>query len=558
MKTLYSSYLPLMGVALLGFSACIEETFPEDDFATTEQVSASPSAIKASALGLPAAMAQGYYVYESQVHETDMAYPQYMIAQTELLGDMYPEGSNSGYDWYRNYNTFDRDFGENSYFAYLPWFTAYKLIKTNNDILGAVDFASPDVSDEIKYYGAVASACRAFNYYLLTVFYQPVENIYTDCSKVKDLTVPKVTEKTTREEAKTNPRLTRAEMKEFILSDLDRADSVYNALGAAKVKELNLGKTVPSLAVIYGLKAKTYMWFEDYANAATYAQKAIDASGASPVTAAQWEDPTTGFVSANQAWMWYLHYDAENMGNLCNFIGWISGEADWGYSSLTCPAIDKSLYDKIGKNDFRHTTFLNPAKYDYYNYKTSRDEAFINDAPDYLSLKFRCLSGDWQTYTVGGAVDVPVMRVEEMQLLAIEAKAMASKDFATGVAELTNWVQTYRDPEYMTKASDERSFEIAVLDQLRIEFWGEGNAFPTAKRIKPDVIQNYEGTNAPANIFKVNCKGIKPNWNFVIPVKETQSNQTLHDTNNPDPSGSATIPTASRPTPVGEFAPGKY
>lgn len=553
MKTL--SYLSLMGVALLGLNACIEETFPEDNFATTEQVASSPSAIKASALGMPSAMAQGYFVYEEQVHETDMSYPQFMIAFTELMGDMYPEGSNSGYDWYRNYNTFDRTFGADSYFSYLPWFTCYKLIKTNNDILSAVDVSDPELSDEIKYYGALAHTCRAFNYYLLTVMFQPVENIYTDCSKVLDLTVPKVTEKTTREEAKQNPRLTRAEMKEFLLSDLDKADSTFNAIGASNIKAMNLGKTLPSLAVIYGMKAKVCMWFEDYANAATWAQKAVDeavANGASPVTAAQWDDPNTGFAQANQAWLWYCHYDAENMGNLCNFTGWMSGEADWGYSSLTFPSIDKSLYDKIGADDFRHTTFLNPAKYGYYNYKTCRDEAYINDAPDYLSLKFRCLSGDWQTYTVGGVVDVPIMRVEELMLLAIEAKAMASKDFGTGVAELQAWVNTYRDPNYVTRANDERSFELAMLDQLRIEFWGEGNAFPSAKRIKPDVIQNYEGTNAPADIFKFNCKGIKPNWNFVIPVKETQSNQILEMTNNPDPS--PCVPVASRPTPIGEFA----
>lgn len=550
----YTSYLSLMGVALLGFSACIEETFPEDSFATTEQVASSSSAIKASALGLPAAMSAGYFVYEEQVHETDMSYPQYMIAMTELLGDMYPEGSNSGYDWYRNYNTFDRSFGTDTYFAYLPWFSGYKLIKSCNDILSAVDVDDPETSDEMRYYGSVAHATRAFYYYILTVLYQPVDNIYTDCSKVLDLTVPKVTELTSRDEAKQNPRLTRAEMKEFILSDLDAAERAFQAIGAEGFKQYNLGRTVPSLAVVYGLKAKVNMWFEDYAAAAECAQKALAEAGpaATPVTAAQWEDPATGFCQANQAWLWYIHYDSENMGNLCNFTGWMSGEADWGYSSLTFPSIDKSLYDKIGRNDFRHTTFLNPAKYDYHQYRTSRDEAFIEGAPDYLALKFRCLSGDWETYTVGGAVDVPVMRIEELMLLAIEAKAMDSKDFATGAAELQAWVNTWRDPDYLTRANDERSFELAMLDQLRIEFWGEGNAFPTAKRIKPDVIQNYDGTNAPADIFKINCKGIKPNWNFVIPISETQSNQILAETNNPDPS--AAVPNASRPTPVGEFA----
>jgi len=553
MKT-YKFYLPLMAAALVSLSGCIDETFPEDDYATTEQVSSSPSAIKASALGLPAAMAQGYYVYESQVHETDMAFPQYMIAQTEMLGDMYPGGSNSGYDWYRTYNTFNRTVGSDSYFAYLPWFTGYKFIKANNDIISAVDVEDEATSVEMKYYGAVAHACRAFNYYMLTVFYQPVENIYTDCSEVKNLTVVKVTETTTRDEAKANPRMTLEEDYDFIMSDLQKAINVYTSIPADQLRKLSLGNTVPSLAVVYGIAAKVNMWFEKYDKAYEYATKALETAGAdfTPTTAAQWEDPTTGFCKATQAWMWYIHYDAENMGNLCNFTGWMSGEADWGYSSLTMPMIDASLYNKIGKNDFRHTTFLNPDKYEFYQYKTSRDADFINGAPAYLALKFRCLNGDWQTYTIGGAVDVPVMRIEEIQLLQIEAKALKSGDYATGAAELQAWVNTYRDADYKCKATEERPFEIAMLDQLRIEFWGEGNAFQRAKKIKPDVVQNYEGTNAPADMFKINCKGIKPNWNFVIPNSELQSNQTLEKTNNPDPSGC--VPDASRPTPIGTFA----
>jgi hypothetical protein len=303
---------------------------------------------------------------------------------------------------------------------------------------------------------------------------------------------------------------------------------------------------------VYGLKAKTYLWFEDYANAAKYARLAIDKSGASPVTEAQWDDPKTGFCKANQAWMWYASYDPENMGNLCNFTGWMSGEADWGYSSLTYPSIDKSLYDKIQKSDFRHRTFVNPDKFDYYDYKTCRDSAFILDRPAYLSLKFRCVDGDWKSFNIGGACDVPIMRVEEMYLIEAEAVA-ASKSVAEGVKLLNDFITTYRDPNYTFKTSDLRTLQLEVLTQMRIEFWGEGNAFPTAKRLKPDVIQNYEGTNAPANIYKINCKGIKPNWNLVIPIDETEVNDTLKVTNNPDPTKAVVGPVE-----IGTFAPGNF
>jgi hypothetical protein len=545
MKTLNKIFTVMALSAVFSLTSCIEETFPEGGTATAEQVGASAAALEGSLNGIPAQMSLGYYVYEDQVHETDMAYPLFMIAQTELLGDMYPLGSNSGYDWYRNYNTFAANVGETSYFAYLPWFTLYRFVKACNDVISVVDIESESTSKEIKGMAGAAYAMRAFDYYMLMVCFEPVENIYTDISKVKGLTVPIVSEKTTNEEAKSNPRVTHEEMVKFILSDLDKAEAL---LADWSPKDRHL----PNLAVAYGIRAKVLLWDEQYAEAAKYARMAIDASKASPVTAAQWEDPTSGFCVANQAWMWYISYDAENMRNLANFTGWMSGEADWSYSSLTRPSMDKSLFDKMSKSDIRKTTFLHPDKYNYYEYKTVRDRQYIEDAPACLGLKFRCKGGDWENYATGGASDCPIMRVEEMMLIEAEAKAAAG-DLAGGVQLLNNFMQNYRDPNYNCKAtSNLRDFQLEVLTQMRIEFWGEGNAFPSAKRLKPGVMQNYEGTNAPANIFKINCEGIKPNWNFVIPISELNNNKALQGWNNPDPSQKVT-----GPSPVGQYSPAK-
>jgi tetratricopeptide (TPR) repeat protein len=534
-------YLLAMATLALTWAGCIEETFPEGSTATSEQIGASATALEASLNGIPSQMSKGYLVYDEQVHETDMAYPQFMIAQTELLGDMYPLGSNSGYDWYRNYNTFNGNVGETSYFAYLPWFTLYKFIKSANDIIGAVDITDESLSPSIKGVAGVAYACRAFDYYLLTVFFEPAANKYTDCSKVLGLTVPFVTEETTGEIAKNNPRASHDDMIAFILSDLDKAEQCLADYTPSS-------RLFPSLAVAYGLKAKVYLWNEQYDKAAEYARKAIDTFGGTPVTAAQWEDPTTGFCVANQAWMWYINYAAESMRNLANFTGWMSNEADWSYSSLARPGIDRSLYDKIADTDFRKHTFLDPKKYDYYNYKTSRDKEFINDAPAYLAIKFRCKSGDWETYSIGGAVDVPVMRVEEMYFIEAEAVGV-SQGVGAGVAKLNDFMKTYRQPNYNCTLTDLRAFQLEVLTQMRIEFWGEGNAFPSAKRLKPGVMQNYEGTNAPADIFKINCEGIKPIWNLVIPISEVQANVALEGNNNPDPTAKVT-----GPTPIGTYA----
>lgn len=547
MKNIKKIYCIMAVAATVSFTSCIDETFPESEVATESQM--SNAGLESAVNGLSSQYAQGYLVYGDQVHETDMGYPQLMIAQTEMLGDMYPLGSNSGYDWYRTYNTMSSSMNENSYFSYLPWRTLYMFVKGANDAIKTYKAIAEPKTSDINF-AAQAYGYRAYNYYMLMVLFEPVANKYTDCSKVLGLTVPIVTDETTEQQANNNPRATREEMIEFIMSDLNTAEELFKQTGYTSKTH-----TAPDMAVIKGLKAKVYLWNEQYDKAYECANEAIklaEANGAKMMTQTELTSATSAFTAATSGWMWYTHYSAENMGNLCNFVGWMSGEADWGYSSLTCPAIDKSLYDKMGINDYRRKQFLDPDR-KRGDYETCRDEDWLADKPDHLALKFRCAGGDYETYSVGGATDVPIMRLEEMYLIRAEAAGM-SISAAEGVALLESWVKTYRDPAYKCKASTEREMQIAVLDQMRIEFWGEGNAFPSAKRIKPGVMQYYTGTNAPASIFYINAEGIKPNWTLVIPIYETESNKALIDFNNPDPTAAISGADAILDT----YAPGKF
>ena len=533
--------------AVLSLTSYIDETFPESSTVTEDQM--SNAGLSSAIAGLSSQYVQGYLVYGEQEHETDMAYPQFMIAQTEMMGDMYALGSNTGYDWYRTYNTMDRDMSGTSYFSWLPWRTLYMFVKGANDAIKTFK-SMPEPTDENKNYAAMAYAYRAYDYYMLTILFEPVANKYTDCSKVLGLTVPIITEETTEEEAANNPRATHDKMMEFILSDLDAAEKIFTETDY-KGKD----RTAPSLAVVYGLKAKTYMWDQKYDKALEYAEKAIktaEANGAAMMTKQELTSPTSAFATATSGWLWYSHYSAENMGNLCNYTGWISGEADWGYSSLTCPGIDKSLYDKMGINDYRRKWFLDPAR-KRGDYETCRDEDWLASMPDYLSIKFRCAQGDYKTYSIGGAVDVPIMRLEELYLIQAEATGL-TKGYEEGARLLKLWVNSYRDAAYKCRATNIRELQLAVLDQMRIEFWGEGNAFPSAKRIKPGVMQYYKGTNAPAVNYNINAEGIKPNWNLCIPDFETQVNSILIEQNNPDP----TLSVDGSKCKEGVYAEGKY
>ncbi len=522
-------------------TGCIEETFPEGGTATAEQVGASATALAASVNGIPSKMVQGYMVYEGQqVHETDLAYPGLMLDQCNLLGDLL--AADYGYNWWWSYAA-SMQMGPSTYYSYLPWFTCYQFIKSANDIISVVDINDESLNDEMRGYAGIAYANRAFDYYLLMVLYEPMDNIYTDCSKVMGLTVPIVTETTTNDIAKNNPRVTRQEMVDFILSDLDKAESCFANFTPTS-------KTFPSLPVVYGLKAKVYLWNEQYAEAADYARRAIDACGGQPMTEDEWLNPTTGFNTATSGWMWYLHPSPDNMGNLANYTGHIASEATWGYSDLYSPMIISSLYDEIAYTDFRKQAFLDPDR-TLFNYQSVRGQEWLDGKPDYLSLKFRCAGGETGDFTTGASVDIPIMRVEEMYLIEAEAIG-ASQGVAAGVAKLNSFMQGYRQPDYNFQTSDLRTFQLEVLKQMRIEFWGEGNAFPTAKRLKPDVIQNYEGTNYVDDHLKINTRGGRPNWTLVIPQFEVDANVALQGMNNPDPSSAISV----RPTPIGEFAAG--
>lgn len=516
-------------VLALSLSGCIKETFPQGGSATKEQIGESASALDAAMSGIPAQLSQGYLVYGEQVTEIDMAYPALMIIYSQQLGDIFPLGD-SGYDWYRGFDT-QQGLGENSSRAYVPWRTMYMFIKSANDIIAAVSsIESP--SDVQKGYLGMAYAYRAWAYWHLWNMYIPVKNDYTTIGdEIMGLTVPIVTEKTLESDGKNNPRATEQVMYDFIMSDLQLAeDGLTNYTPNTKL--------YPNLAVIYGLKARAYLSKLDYANAAIYARKAIDVSGRSPLTQDQWEDPNAGFCDAasQNSWMWYIAYSAEAMGNLCNFTGWVSNEADWGYATLTFYGINRWLYDRMNDTDFRKHSFVDPKKYDYYNYKTCRNQEFIESLPDYSSIKFRCKGGVYNDYATGGATDVPLMRIEEMYL--IEAEAIGVSNLADGKNLLQSFMQTYRDPSYTVPVNitNVDLFQEEVLFQKRIEFWGEGLAFFDAKRLRAGSYQSYEGTNAPGDVFKLNAKGIKPGWIFMIPRNEVNNNVALEGLNNPDPS----------------------
>lgn len=521
-------------VCSMALTGCIKETFPTDS-ATSGQVSDSPTAVEAIVNAIPVNMTYPYSVYgRTNNYGFDFGYPGMMCATDAATGDVICSSGDegSGYDWFTYWQS-GILIGPTQTVCRFPWNCYYTFIKSSNDVVGLL--AGVELSDAQKSYLGFAKAYRAQLYLDLARLYDPLDNKYTDVSGVKGLTVPIVDENTTEDMARNNPRVTREAMFEFILRDLDDAEALL-------ANYTSSSKTNPSLAVVYGIKARAYLWLggfdsSKYADAATYARKAIDASKCTIMTEAEWLNPKTGFNKANNSWMWYLPQSTEGIANLVNFAAWRSSEATWGYGGkYVFEGVTSNFYNEISDTDWRKRAFVGPdAKYADYSDITNLTAAQFANLPAYANLKFHPAEGETATYSVGNVTDIPMMRVEEMYL--IEAEAAGKANLSEGKRLLNEFVRT-RNASYDCSAiSSFEAFQKAVILQKRIEFWGEGIVLFDYKRLRLGLNRGYNGSNFSNNQI-YNCEEIAPWWNLCIPRTEIQNNRGIpQELNNPDPSG---------------------
>lgn len=535
MKNIIKTLLVTVASTAL-LSGCIKETFPLEGAATSEQLAQSAAGMAASVDGLVAQTYQPYYFYGSSNQlEFDISYAGLLITYARMTNDMVNNSATIGYDWWTGYcGSYGYVMNSDNSRQTVPFMTLYKIIKTANDIIGPLAPLDELNADQKGYLGT-AYVYRALMYHDLYNMYLPAQNKYTDCSKVEGLTAPIIVSSAEEETEYKTARAPKEAMSAFVLADLDKAEALLEGYVPASGR-------YPGIPVVYGLKARMYLAMEDYANAATYARKAIDASGKTPLTETQWHDPTKAFcdASANNSWMWYYNISGNNMGNLCNPTGFLAGESDWGYNSLTQMAISSWLYDRMNRTDFRKRSFLDPDRETYpASYYEWADETNylgaypFEEQPDYKSFKIRCKEGNWEDYAVGGAIDWPMMRVEEMYLIEAEAVGMSQGESA-GVALLESFMKDYRDPQYSYAAASAtfsqgfvKNFQEEVLYQKRVEFWGEGVGFFDAKRIRPGMKTWYAGSNVIHDTMKYDVEEVSPFWNFVIPTSELENNDYI-------------------------------
>lgn len=525
-------------------TGCITEAIPENGTLTSGQL--EEYSVEMLLNGLPADMmaseTAGYY--SAYGDQTDFGLPSIHLRTDYMLEDIVSLGI-PNYNQF-NYYVADLSMGADYQYCAYFWDAYYSWIKETNEIISRIDPATDDQQE--REWLAQAYTYRAMFYLDMARLYIPKENNYEPVyANIRNLTVPIVTENTTEEIAQSNPRASREDMYEFILSDLKNAVDFFG--GSSQT-----GYTRPTLAAAYGLYARAYLeigtdlqeanesgYQEAFENAISYADLAITTSGKTPLTQAEWEDPINGFNNgaSNNAWIWGLPLSASSTTNIMNFVSHMSSEATWAYGCRVLPGASRTFYQAIDDADFRKHSWLDPNS-SYYDYKLcgteEQQENFRSYSRPYTNIKFRPASGEVTNYTVGSCADHPLMRVEEMYFIKMEATAKRDGNITNAVPLLESFLNTYRytDGSYVCEASNLSQFLTEMLFQKRVEFWGEGILMFDYKRLNSGFKRT--GSNFVAD-FAYDITGRSPQWNIVIPRSELQANSGVTDYNNPDPSG---------------------
>lgn len=555
MKKIFSA-IAITALSTMALTSCIEETFPQNGAPSLEQVSNAPGAFDAMVQNLTSNLS-GKRTYNSRAY--DYGYPSFFQMRDVEGQDIVPIGNCPYLVWYSNVQYMASGYAITQY----PWTSYYKWITDCNLVLkngGAINYAEAQTDKKVGV--GIAYAVRAMLY--LDVVRMYAQKPYAVDPKA--LTTIKADETRTIDQARNMERMNWEESFDFILKDLDAAEKHLTGY-------TRQDNTTPDLSVVYGLKARTYLEMQNWAKAEEYAKKAQE--GYTMMSQEEYLSHANGFNSPNSSWMLSTKFVStdpaikDNDGD-DSWGSVIIPEAGWegGYHSkfggILC--IDRHLFTSIPESDFRKLCWVdfkindmeeeaqlkaleayssieaNPAATDQYAKKSGPQRildavASAQAKVGGYSMKFRGVAGLHNTKYDFWCVSVPLMRVEEMKLIEIEAAGM--QDEARGKQLLEAFAKT-RDPQYQYGTHNDAYYNNSTSDfqnevwwQRRVELWGEGFATFDIKRLNKGIIRSYEGTNHTKGQRWNTPEGL-PNW-MVWAFVGTESNNNSTMTKNPDP-----------------------
>lgn len=553
---------PLTAATLaLSLNSCMDEVKPVS-YLTPQQIAGASNAEDALLGGIVAFVIDRNTWGSSDYYLNDWGYPCQMFFRDVTTADI-PIATTAAYNYWSSVES-GTDLRYPSYYTYNYY---YHFIKSCNNLIGVIN---PETAQESSlHHLGCALTFRALCYLDLARLFEyqntGISALDSKAETAKGLTVSIVTEKSTEEELRNNPRLPFYTMYRFILKDLNAAAKDLEGYKPAN-------GNYPSQQVAYGLLAR--FWLElgtrfdktpadlqtqlahendadgfsalgitsandCFKKASEYARLAE--KGYTPMTQEEWTNPQTGFNTATNAWMLYTSISTKEQEGqfFCSLMGTVNSESSWAMPQYgqSYREIGSALYDKIGEKDWRKLSWIAPedaGKAPAEKYRAAADAKTFAMFPAYTNLKYR--SRNISDLVEGMKCDMPMMRVEEMYFIDAEATAH-TEGVAAGAKILENFMNSYRytDGSYKCTASDISSFTKELMVQKRIEFWGEGIVYFDFKRLKMPVVRTENSNYAELFQHDSNAGYVSPAMNYYIPEYAKNQNQAL--VMNPDCTG---------------------
>lgn len=531
MKIMKYIKLLSMAFAALLVSSCMDQldTYPEGGTITQDQkdeISAhDPSKLDADLQGMYSSFTNAFNTFgrDANIH-FDYSYPAIMMILENCGADMVSEVT--GYNWFSSSVNYTAKV-YNSEEIELMWNCLYSTILAANAVIKSVDAETEDVSS--MFYLGQAKAMRAFCYFQLAQIFQ-----YTYQGNEEKPCVPIITETS---EGSEHPRKTVKDVYTLIMDDLNAAVPMLQAAAAEQLTRVD--KAHIDYNVACGIRARVNLVMGNYKDAYNDAQSALG-STYRPYSKEDVSVPAFNDASAS-SWIWGLIYTSDSYAVQTGIVNWPSHLCSMSRNSYTCQGvhrmINSNLWAEIPESDVRKGWWVNE---DLSSPLT--DNLTVDGTPVSKSFKFtpytnvKFGSNENDPAATENAQDYPMMRAEEMYLIMAEARAM-SGDAMGGAEELTNFVNDYRDPDYVCNATTAEDVREAVWQQRRIELWGEGFYYFDIVRLKKTIDRSNSNFETSVQ-FVIGPND--PNMIFRLPQSEIESNTGIDEDDNNE---SAPLPT---------------
>lgn len=417
-----------------------------------------------------------------------------------------------------------------SSYDYYPWYYYYKLIGNANQII--VNFDDENLENiegtiaEKQFIKAQALTYRAYCFFMLSQLY---------CNRWDDSNNGATSGLVLRTDTSTGewPLSTLAQVYERVYGDLDEAIRLFTE---SKLDRASGHFWEPNLYVAYAIYARAALTKQDWANAASYANK-VRTSGKFALMSK--DEYFGGFYTPNNEWIWGVYEAADQTLYYYSLYAYMGSNA----SSSNCRsypcAISKDLYDQIPKEDARRALWLEPTPEEYADKNLSkttgqstgllatRAKKEYADKIYETSLIFMYMQFKHRAEFMPGGGSFNLFRLAEMYLTEAEALChQGGKE--QEVQKLLKDLNKAHNPGYTcAKTGNDLLTEVKLY--RRIDLWGEGKDWFDYKRWNETSVRKsianggnwhatYAITRTPADCNK---------WTWVIPQKEKDYNPAL-------------------------------